>query len=67
MEIHFPSCSKMTIAAVGPQCIRIEMQDDHGLPFCMLELSLSQALEISHYIEKNKKPSRSEKNGWVLE
>lgn len=66
MRIDFPDEEHISIEKSGCQSMRIEMKDDLGLPFCVLELSLNQALAIANFLASHKHPSDSSRSGWEL-
>lgn len=66
MRIDFPSDVKVHIETNGCQSLRIELSDHMGLPFCMLEMSLDQAMAIAHFLRSHKVPSEAAKSGWEL-
>lgn len=66
MRIDFPPSSKIHIESSGCQSLRVELSDENGLPFCCLELSLSQARAIAHHLRKSMYPSETTESGWEL-
>jgi hypothetical protein len=66
MRIDLPLSTNVHIETSGCQSIRVEMSDDLGLPFCVIELSLDQAMAIARHIAINKQPSELTKSGWEL-